>query len=49
VLDHTKLGGRHPHPVCALGEIDRLLCDARPTSDLFKALLQANVEMLEPA
>jgi DeoR family glycerol-3-phosphate regulon repressor len=49
VLDHTKFGGRHPHAICALAEIDRLLCDTRPTSDLHKALLQANVEMLDPA
>jgi DeoR/GlpR family transcriptional regulator of sugar metabolism len=49
VLDHTKFGGWHPHPVCALAEIDRLLCDARPTSELHKALLQANVEILDIA
>jgi|RhiMethySRZTD1v2_1073278.scaffolds.fasta_scaffold68779_4 DeoR/GlpR family transcriptional regulator of sugar metabolism len=49
VLDHTKFGSKHPHSVCALAEIDHLLCDTRPAADLHKALLQANIDVLDTA
>ena len=45
VLDHTKFGSRHPNPVCALADIDHLLCDTRPAADLQKALAQADVDV----
>jgi DeoR family glycerol-3-phosphate regulon repressor len=46
VLDHTKFDSRHAHSVCALAEIDHLLCDTRPEGDLRKALLQADVDVV---
>jgi DeoR/GlpR family transcriptional regulator of sugar metabolism len=46
VFDHTKLGSRHAHAICAMAAIDHLLCDARPEGELRKALLQANVDVL---
>jgi DeoR/GlpR family transcriptional regulator of sugar metabolism len=45
VLDHTKFGSRHPNPVCALADIDHLLCDTQPAADLQKALAQADVDV----
>ena len=44
VLDHTKVGSRHPNSVCPLADIDHLLCDRRPSADLQKALAQADVD-----
>jgi DeoR/GlpR family transcriptional regulator of sugar metabolism len=49
MLDHTKFGSRHPHPVCAMAEIDHLLCDAHPEGALDKALLRADVDVLSLA
>lgn len=45
VLDHTKFGSRHPNPVCALADIDHLLCDTQPAADLQTALAQADVDV----
>ena len=45
VIDHTKFDSRHPHSVCALADIDHLLCDTRPAADLHKALAQADVDV----
>jgi DeoR/GlpR family transcriptional regulator of sugar metabolism len=45
MLDHTKFGGRHPHPVCPLDKIDQLICDAAPDAQLGAALRKALVEV----
>ena len=45
VIDQTKFDSRHPHSVCALADIDHLLCDTRPAADLHKALAQADVDV----
>jgi DeoR/GlpR family transcriptional regulator of sugar metabolism len=49
VLDHTKFGSRHAHAICAMAEIDHLLCDARPEGAFGRALLRANVDVLSLA
>jgi DeoR/GlpR family transcriptional regulator of sugar metabolism len=46
LLDHTKFGRRHPHRVCPLGDIDRLICDQAPDGKLGAALRAAKVEVL---
>jgi DeoR/GlpR family transcriptional regulator of sugar metabolism len=46
LLDHTKFGDRHPHRVCPLDDIDRLICDQAPAGKLSAALRNANVEIL---
>jgi len=46
LLDHTKFGRRHPHRVCPLEDIDRLICDEAPDGKLAAALRSANVEVL---
>lgn len=45
LLDHTKFGRRHPHRVCPLGDIDRVICDQAPDAKLSAALRSANVEV----
>jgi DeoR/GlpR family transcriptional regulator of sugar metabolism len=49
VLDHTKFGGRHAHAICAMAEIDHLLCDAPPEGALAKTLSRAKVDVLSLA
>jgi DeoR/GlpR family transcriptional regulator of sugar metabolism len=46
LLDHTKFGCRHPHLVCPLDDIDRLICDQAPDGKLGAALRSAKVEVL---
>jgi DeoR/GlpR family transcriptional regulator of sugar metabolism len=46
LLDHTKFGRRHPHLVCPLDDIDRLICDLAPDGKLGAALRTAKVEVL---